>query len=250
VLSLVASSEKEGAKVIADGRNAKVADAPRGFYLGATIVDPVNYPPVVLQASSTIMKTIGDSEVREQYETCFAPLEHPRFPKSLAEMITRAEAFTEARSRMKPYPIAYAAFKDRLTGPPSTSLAFVAAKEHGIALVRDTVLDLFARYQLDAIVYATRPIRPDLIDPNAATARPSPSPTPQSLRNIGNITQLPDLIVSAGATSDRLPISISFIGPAFSEPHLLAYAYAYEQATNRRILPSTTPTLPGEKFEY
>ncbi|HEX2852067.1 MAG TPA: CoA-acylating methylmalonate-semialdehyde dehydrogenase [Opitutaceae bacterium] len=41
VLSLVASGEKEGAKIIADGRGAKVADAPRGFYLGATIVDGV-----------------------------------------------------------------------------------------------------------------------------------------------------------------------------------------------------------------
>jgi malonate-semialdehyde dehydrogenase (acetylating) / methylmalonate-semialdehyde dehydrogenase len=41
VMSLVASGEKEGAKVIADGRTAKVADAPRGFYLGATIVDGV-----------------------------------------------------------------------------------------------------------------------------------------------------------------------------------------------------------------
>jgi malonate-semialdehyde dehydrogenase (acetylating)/methylmalonate-semialdehyde dehydrogenase len=41
VLSLVASGEKEGAKVIADGRGARVADAPRGFYLGATIVDGV-----------------------------------------------------------------------------------------------------------------------------------------------------------------------------------------------------------------
>jgi malonate-semialdehyde dehydrogenase (acetylating) / methylmalonate-semialdehyde dehydrogenase len=41
VMSLVASGEQEGAKVIADGRTAKVTDAPRGFYLGATIVDGV-----------------------------------------------------------------------------------------------------------------------------------------------------------------------------------------------------------------
>jgi len=41
VLSLVASGEKEGAKVICDGRGVKVPDAPRGFYLGATIVDQV-----------------------------------------------------------------------------------------------------------------------------------------------------------------------------------------------------------------
>lgn len=41
VLSLLASGEKEGAKLIADGRTVKVAEAPRGFYLGATIVDDV-----------------------------------------------------------------------------------------------------------------------------------------------------------------------------------------------------------------
>jgi malonate-semialdehyde dehydrogenase (acetylating)/methylmalonate-semialdehyde dehydrogenase len=41
VLSLVAAGEKEGAKIIADGRGVKVPDAPRGFYLGATIVDGV-----------------------------------------------------------------------------------------------------------------------------------------------------------------------------------------------------------------
>jgi malonate-semialdehyde dehydrogenase (acetylating) / methylmalonate-semialdehyde dehydrogenase len=41
VLSLVASGEKEGAKVIADGRMVNVPDAPRGFFLGATIVDGV-----------------------------------------------------------------------------------------------------------------------------------------------------------------------------------------------------------------
>src|SRR5450432_3886761 len=41
VLSLVASGEKEGAKVIADGRTVKVPDAPKGFFLGATVIDGV-----------------------------------------------------------------------------------------------------------------------------------------------------------------------------------------------------------------
>ena len=43
VLSLVASGEKEGAKIICDGRSAKVSDAPNGFFLGATIVDHVQH---------------------------------------------------------------------------------------------------------------------------------------------------------------------------------------------------------------
>jgi malonate-semialdehyde dehydrogenase (acetylating)/methylmalonate-semialdehyde dehydrogenase len=41
VMSLVAAGEKEGAKIIADGRSVRVTDAPNGFYMGATIVDQV-----------------------------------------------------------------------------------------------------------------------------------------------------------------------------------------------------------------
>jgi len=41
VASLVSGGEQDGATVVCDGRNAKVADAPNGFYLGATIVDHV-----------------------------------------------------------------------------------------------------------------------------------------------------------------------------------------------------------------
>src|ERR1051326_3646275 len=38
VASLVASGEKEGAKVICDGRGARIDSAPNGFFMGATIV--------------------------------------------------------------------------------------------------------------------------------------------------------------------------------------------------------------------
>jgi malonate-semialdehyde dehydrogenase (acetylating)/methylmalonate-semialdehyde dehydrogenase len=41
IASLVAGGEKDGAKVICDGRTVQVAEAPRGFYFGATIVDQV-----------------------------------------------------------------------------------------------------------------------------------------------------------------------------------------------------------------
>jgi len=41
VLGLVASGEKEGAKILCDGRGATIADAPNGFFMGATIVDQV-----------------------------------------------------------------------------------------------------------------------------------------------------------------------------------------------------------------
>ena len=64
--------------------------------------------------------------------------------------------------------------------------------------------------------------------------------------SIANITGFPDLIVPAGATPSKLPVTLSFLGNAWSEPRLLGLAYAFEQATRARIDPPTTPALPGE----
>ncbi len=41
VLSLVASGESEGARIIADGRGVRVPEAPGGYYIGATIIDGI-----------------------------------------------------------------------------------------------------------------------------------------------------------------------------------------------------------------
>jgi len=41
VLSLVDAGEKDGAKVLCDGRGVKIPSAPKGFYVGATVVDKV-----------------------------------------------------------------------------------------------------------------------------------------------------------------------------------------------------------------
>ena len=68
--------------------------------------------------------------------------------------------------------------------------------------------------------------------------------------NLANLTGFPDLIVPAGFTGDRLPVTISFLGPAFSEPRLLALGYSFEQATRARRLPRHTPPLPGEAHQH
>ena len=96
----------------------------------------------------------------------------------------------------------------------------------------------FDSNDLDAIVYPTSSTRPELVTGGGGGG---PSAT-----NIANFTGFPDLIVPAGFTSDRLPVGLSFFGPAFSEPRLLALGYAFEQATKARRDPVLTPALPGE----
>jgi amidase len=48
--------------------------------------------------------------------------------------------------------------------------------------------------------------------------------------------------VPAGYVSG-LPVGVSFFGPRWSEPRLIALAYAFEQATALRQIPTLAPTL-------
>lgn len=50
----------------------------------------------------------------------------------------------------------------------------------------------------------------------------------------------------SGAVVNPFPSNVTFTGPAFSEPRLIALAYAFEQATKHRVPPSSTPALPSD----
>jgi amidase len=121
-----------------------------------------------------------------------------------------------------------------------TDPVYLAAKNEGLAMVTATILALFKEHKLDAIVYPTVPRPAGLI-----TAGSGPS---DSATGFANETGFPDLIVPAGMTSTGLPVTISFFGPAFSEPKLLSYGYDFEQATMARTLPKFTPALASDKF--
>ena len=53
----------------------------------------------------------------------------------------------------------------------------------------------------------------------------------------------PAAVVPMGYTYQTLPSGLQLIGRPWSEPILIEIAYAYEQATQHRIPPSTVPPL-------
>jgi amidase len=101
------------------------------------------------------------------------------------------------------------------------------------------------------VVYLTRVNLPDRIGPNVELDSTTLTRLgDSSFRNIANLTGFPDLTIPAGRNDAGLPVSISLLGPAWSEPRLLALGFAYEQASRRRFNAKATPPLPGEHIAY
>ncbi len=107
--------------------------------------------------------------------------------------------------------------------------------------VRQLVIDLMDRHQLDALVYPFK----SLAAPPLGTPDRGPRDNP-----ISSVTGLPAIVVPAGVNSQGLPISMEFLGRPFSEASLIAIAHAYEKQSRKRVAPQSTPALPGERFKY
>jgi amidase len=70
---------------------------------------------------------------------------------------------------------------------------------------------------------------------------------PESLgTSIGDKAGYPSIVVPAGYAEAGKPYGVAFLGKAYSEPALLGYAYAFEQANPARRPPTSTPALPGD----
>jgi amidase len=113
--------------------------------------------------------------------------------------------------------------------------AYLSALAKGQRLSRDQGIDaVMDQHQLDALVAPTGP-PPWVIDYSSR----DPALGFQ-LHSVAARAGYPVITVPAGFASG-LPVGISFVGRAFSEPTLIRLAYAFEQATHVRRAPQFLP---------
>ena len=210
---------------------------------GATVVD-VRYPKWLLDAKQEMYNAIRRPEFHAQIADYLKTL-RPGYPKTLEEMIARATTFNAVRADgAAPNPARWTLFKREAESGALDDYRYTSVHEYGLPMVRAAVEGMIAAQRLDAIVYPTSSRRPGLIaETGAGGGTAAPSAT-----DIANLTGFPDLIVPAGFTGDELPVGISFFGPAFSEPKLLALGYSFEQTTHAHRRPVHTPARAGESI--
>jgi amidase len=212
---------------------------------GATVVD-VKLPEFTTKARASLFSIVRMTEFKAQITDYLQTLK-PGYPRSHAELLKLADAYL-ANPTGKPgvaNKARWEIFRDEAEkGRAIDDPEYIAARDHGLALIRDTLGGILENQKLDAFIYPTSP------KPALPLKRDYAAPQSDSATSLANFSGFPDVIVPAGVTKDKLPVTLSFMGTAFSEARLLGYAYAFEQVSHAIVPPSTTPALPGESFVY
>ena len=122
--------------------------------------------------------------------------------------------------------------KEALTSPE-----YLAAKTKNLTTSRNLINRLMDEHKLDAISGPTYGPSwcTDLINGDHVTG--------YGLSTPAAISGYPHITVPLGQVQG-LPVGMSFFGRAYTEPELLAIAYAYEQASKNRVAPRFLPS-PG-----
>ena len=121
---------------------------------------------------------------------------------------------------------------------PLTSTTYKAALVKNHRMSRALGIDaVMTKYRLDALVAPTGGPAwlTDLVNGDGGSAvAPAPS-------SVAAVAGYPHMTVPAGYVHG-LPVGVSFIGRAWSEPTLIRIAYAFEQATKHRRPPAFAPS--------
>jgi amidase len=202
---------------------------------GAILVDPANIPnmdngDVFAELPSLVL----DYEFKANINKYLESLGPNARMKSLSDLI----AFNEANRDREMAFFGHERFVTSEARGPLTDPEYIRAVTTIQRMTREEGIDALVReHRLDAVVapttgpaWLTDHVLGDRFD-GGFSAGPAA------------IAGYPDITIPMGFISG-LPVGVSFFGPAWSEPKLLAIAYSYEQATKHRKPPEFLPSLP------
>lgn len=199
--------------------------------LGAIIVDPAHIPTAQQMSTSEAEFTLMLHEFKADLNAYLAELTGTPV-RTLADVI----AFNNAHaSEEMPY-FAQDIFEKAQETTSLDAPEYVAALAETLRLSRQEGIDaVMEAHQLDALVMPTG--SPSwCIDPVNGDHFTGASSQPAAMAGY------PAISVPVGYVFG-LPVGITFMGRAYSEPTLIKLAYAFEQATKARRVPQYLPTL-------
>ncbi|HEV2235077.1 MAG TPA: amidase [Ktedonobacterales bacterium] len=199
---------------------------------GATVVDPANIPTAKAMSESDNELIVLRYEFKADLNAYLADLGGQPAVRSLADLI----AFNQAHaSEEMPFFGQEHCLAAQEKGP-LTDAAYLAALASNQRMAREEGVDAVLReHQLDALLMPTTGPAWTIDHINGDHVLGGSSQP-------GALAGYPGISVPAGQAFG-LPVGVTFLGTAFSEPRLIALAYAFEQATSARQAPAFLPNV-------
>lgn len=225
----------------ADATTAALLDAAVDCLrtLGAVVVDPVELPDIdkVTEPEFDALEYEFKHGINTylRYLAGFARCDGPELPQTLAGLIKFNERHADAVLARFGQEIFLAA---EATSGNLTDPLYLELRGAAFQLARTAVETPTLEHNLDAIFSLTA-------NPAWLTDYVLGDHSVFGTSRPGAVSGWPTVTVPFGYVSG-LPVGVSFLGPRWSEPRLLALAYAFEQATKARRDPGLAATIdPG-----
>ncbi|MBC6463501.1 amidase family protein [Actinomadura sp. HBU206391] len=183
--------------------------------LGAKIVDGIQAPSSMQALQGQYYTFISETEFKNQLGE-YLTTRRPGAPvRSHADVLaaSEAEGFGIA-------PAVLARLRSEATRGSLRDADYLTAVRTGPAAMRAEIDRLLEANDVDVLVHAA----------GGGSA-------------LASLSGYPSVLVPAGVGASGASVDLAFLGKAFTEPRLLGFAYAYEQATHHRQIPVYTPSL-------
>ena len=188
---------------------------------GAVIVDPFDLPNY-----DELTKDIWCNSFHYDVNNYLASLGEKGKYKNLAAIVESGLYSPYIERRLKD------AIKTTPQSPPCKDLY---SDPRSVAF-REALLKAMEKDRLDAVIYPTWSNPPRKIGDLQ-------SPAGDNSQMLSPQTGFPAITAPMGFTNSSLPAGLTFLGRLFSEPDLIKFVYAYEQATKHRRAPEKFPPL-------